>query len=241
MNPQTLTEAERLFDNIKKGIRKIKETNIEIVICSPFSWLPILINKSPKSIKLGGQDLFWEKQGAYTGEISGLMLKSLGCQYVIVGHSERREYFNETDDMVNKKLLAALGARLRPILCVGEKEGEEMSLVVKRQLIEGLKNVNRAKVEDLIIAYEPVWAIGTGNPCRPNDAMKAALFIRKVLSDTYNRKVADKIPVIYGGSTNSKNAKDYIVEANMDGLLPGGASLDAGEFIRIIKEAKDNA
>ncbi len=237
MNPQTLAEAEGLFDTIEKGTKSIKD--IEIVICPPFVYLkelnPSFRSLAPK-LKLGGQDLFWEKEGAYTGEISGSMLKSLGCKYVIIGHSERRKYFGETNEMVNKKLLAALKARLKPVLCVGEKEEEEMSLVVKSQLIEGLESINRAQMRDLTIAYEPVWAIGTGNPCQPDDAMKAELFIRQTLSKLYNRKLAEGISILYGGSVNSKIAADYIKEAKMNGLLAGGASLDGAEFVKIIKQ-----
>ncbi len=166
------------------------------------------------------------------------MLKGMGCNYVIVGHSERRKYFDETNEMVNKKLLAALKARLKQILCVGEKEEEEMSFVIKSQLIEGLENINRAQMRDIAIAYEPVWAIGTGNPCQPDDAMKAGLFIRQTLSKLYNRKLAEEIPIIYGGSVNSKIAADYIKEAKMNGLLVGGASLDGAEFVKIIKQIK---
>lgn len=240
MNPYTLRDAKQLLNNIKKGLTKIKFKNIEVIICAPFIWLSDLSNSPSKKIKLGAQNLFWEKQGAYTGEISGLMLRNLKCQYVLIGHSERRTHLNETNKMINKKIMTALSVFLKPILCVGEKRGEDMSQVIRGQLIEGLKGVSRAKAENLIIAYEPVWAIGTGNPCKPEDAMKASLFIRKILSDIYNRKIADKIPIIYGGSTNSKNAKNYITEAEMDGLLPGGASLDASEFIRMIKEVNKN-
>ena len=241
MNPSDLREAKQLLNNIKKDLTKTRFKDVEVVICAPFVWLSDLSKNLSKKIKLGAQNLFWERQGAYTGEISGLMLKNLGCQYVLIGHSERRVYLNENDSMINKKIIAALSVSLKPILCVGEKEGEDMSQVIKRQLIEGLKNISGSRVENLVIAYEPVWAIGTGNPCHPDDAMKAALFIRKILSDIYNRKIADKIPIIYGGSTNSKNAKSYIAEAEMDGLLPGGASLNVSEFIEMIKEINKNA
>lgn len=240
MNPITSAEAERLFDTVEKGIKRIKSAswrneNIEVVICPPFVYLDTRHKIQDTRYKLGAQDLFWEQQGAYTGEISPTMLKNLGCSYVIIGHSERRKYFNETNEMVNKKLLSAFKVRLKPIFCVGEQEGEEMSLVVKNQLVEGLKDIKRTQMRNLIIAYEPVWAIGTGNPCQPNDAMKAILFIKKTLSELYNRELAEEIPILYGGSLNSKNAKDYIKEAKMNGLLVGGASLDGREFIKIIK------
>lgn len=241
-NPTTQKEAERLFGAVEKGVKSIK--GIEIVICPPYPYISNLLPCRPagksqiSNLKLGGQDLFWEKEGAYTGEVSGAMLKGLGCKYVIIGHSERRKYFGETNEMVNKKLLAALKARLKPVLCVGEKEEEEMSLIVKSQLIEGLESINRAQMRDLTIAYEPVWAIGTGNPCQPDDAMKAELFIRQTLSKLYSRKLAEEISILYGGSVNSKIAANYIKEAKMNGLLVGGASLDGAEFVKIVKQVK---
>ena len=239
-NPTTQVEAERLFDTVEKGIKRIKDLkNIEVVICPPYPYISYMGN--PKSEirnpKLGAQNCYWEQSGAYTGEISPTMLKNLGCSYVIIGHSERRKYFNETNKTVNKKLLSAFKVRLKPIFCVGEQEKEGMSLVVKNQLIEGLSGIKRTQMRNLIIVYEPVWAIGTGNPCQPNDAMKAILFIKKTLSELYNRELAEEIPILYGGSVNSKNAKDYIKEAKMNGLLVGEASLDGREFIKIIKNA----
>ncbi len=243
-NPTTQAQAEQLFDTVEKGIKRIKSAswrnkNIEVVICPPFVWLPLIsasvCAKGFGGLVFGSQDCFWEQSGTYTGEISPTMLKNLGCSYVIIGHSERRKYFNETNETVNKKLLSAFKVRLKPIFCVGEQEGEEMSLVVKNQLIEGLSGIKRTQMRNLIIAYEPVWAIGTENPCQPNEAMKAILFIKKTLSELYNRELAEEIPILYGGSLNSKNAKDYIKEAKMNGLLVGGTSLDGGEFIKIIK------
>ena len=145
MNPSSLAEAERLFDVVKKGIKNMGDIkNVDIIICPPFVYLESLIKNLESGIKLGAQDCHWEQEGAYTGEVSPKMLKSLGCNYVIIGHSERRKYFDETNEMVNKKLLAALKARLKPILCVGEKEEEEMGSVIKSQLIEGLENINKA-------------------------------------------------------------------------------------------------
>ncbi len=235
-NPVTQIEAERLFDTAKKGVINVK--NVEIVICPPFLYIPSLITQS-SPLTFGAQDCFYEQSGAYTGGVSPVMLKEICFEYVIIGHSERRYYFCETDEMINKKLLAVLKARLKPIFCVGEKEGEEINLVVKEQIEKGLKDINKAKIENLVIAYEPVWAVGTGNPCNPDAAMRATLFIRQTLSRIYNRKVAEGIPVLYGGSVNSKIAVDYIKEAKMNGLLVGGASLDAGEFIKIVKQISE--
>jgi len=233
-NPMTQKQAERIFGTVKKGIRNIK--NMEVVICPPFLYLSGLkIENSKLKIQLGAQDCFWENNGPYTGEISPEMLRNLRVAYVIIGHSERRNYFGETNEMINKKLLAAFRAGLKPVLCVGEKEGEDMLLVVKEQIEEGLKGINKAQAEELVIAYEPIWAIGTGSPCSSDDAMRATLFIRQTITKIYNRKIAEEVPILYGGSVNSKIAADYIKEAKMNGLLIGGSSLAGEEFIKIVK------
>jgi triosephosphate isomerase len=177
------------------------------------------------------------------------MLKDLGCRYVIIGHSERRKYFQETDEMINKKLKIALKNRLRPILCVGEevrdtfdsqgKPLNEMSLVVGEQLKKDLIDIAAPRAREIVIAYEPVWAIGTGNPCSPDDAMRAALFIRKTLTKLYNRSIAEKVKVLYGGSVTSRNVVDYIEGVRMDGLLVGGASLNGSEFVKIVERVQN--
>lgn len=217
-NPTTLAEAKRLFNSIKKGVKNAKE--VEVVICPPFLYLSI-INNQLSFIKLGGQDCFWEDppagRGAFTGEISPLMLKNLGCQYVIIGHSERRRYFGETDKMINKKLKAVLKNGLKPILCI-----EKISQIKKT-----LKDLSKKEREKLILAYEPIWAIGTGKACGIPKAKKINHSIRKILGK--------KISLLYGGSVNSQNAKDFIVMAKFQGLLVGGASLNPKEFIKIVK------
>jgi triosephosphate isomerase len=238
MNPQTLAEAKRLFDSIKRGLKNIK--NVEVVICPPFVWLPYLINLIPYTLnlKFGAQNCFWEGKGTFTGEISPLMLKNLGCQYVILGHSERERYLGETDKMTNKKIKAAISAELNPILCIGEieKKRGEIPQVLKHQLEKTLINLSPDQLINLIIAYEPVWAIGTGKPCYPQDAGKRISIIRKIISNLYNLSFSQKIKIIYGGSVNSKIAQDYVKKANFQGLLVGGASLKAQEFIEIAKK-----
>ena len=235
-NPTTLKKARRLFNLVKRGAEKIKR--VETVICPPFVFLPDR-KKQMAAIKLGGQNCFWEKGGSYTGEISPEMLRDLGCKYVIIGHSERRRYFNETDEIVNKKLRAALKAKLSPIFCIGETKTErekgKTESVLKRQIVSGLKKIPAAKASKIAVAYEPIWAIGTGNPCDIEEAQKMGLLIRKIISNIYSRAVSAKIRILYGGSVNSKNGAGYIKEAGMQGLLVGGASLNAKEFIRIIK------
>jgi triosephosphate isomerase len=204
MNPQTLAEARALLRSVK-NIKKAK-----VVICPPFVFLSVL--------RAGGaQDVFWENSGAYTGEISPLMLKNMGAEYVIVGHSERRKYFKETDETVNKKIKAVLGAKLRPILCIDKIA----------QIKPALKGVPKKQLKRLVVAYEPLFAIGTGRPCSWEKARRMKLSIRKILGS--------KTPVLYGGSVNAQNAKGYLQEAGFQGLLVGGASLKAKEFIDIIK------
>ncbi len=237
MNPTTLKEAQLLFAGIKKGIRKIKDVcskgsrrdffQVGVVICPPFVYLSE-IGKEKLEIKLGAQDCFWEEKGAYTGQISPTMLKNLGCEYVILGHSEKRK-LGERDEVINKKLKAVHKTKLKPILCIGETEKEKKEgktfRVLKIQLKKAINHLTSQSLTRLIVAYEPVWAIGTGNPCLPQEAKNVLIFLRKILK---------KNRILYGGSVNSQNAKDYI-KTGFDGLLVGGASLDAKEFSKIIK------
>jgi len=226
MNPQSLVEAKQLFNSVKRGIKNIK--NVEIVICPPFIYLSN-IQYLKSNIKLGAQDCFWSERGAFTGEISPSMLKNFNCKYVIIGHSERRK-LGETDEMINKKIKAVITAKLKPILCIGETEKERRKgktlQVLKNQIKKDLNHLISQSLNHLIIAYEPLWAIGTGNPCEPKEAKKVYLFLRKILK---------KIPILYGGSVNSENAASYIQEAKFQGLLVGGASLNAQEFIKVVK------
>jgi triosephosphate isomerase len=208
MNPRTLTEAKKLFNSVKKRIKDNKE--VEAVICAPFVFLPALKVK-------GAQDCFWEEKGAYTGEISPKMLKNLGTEYVIIGHSERRKYQKETDGMLNKKIKAAIAEGLKPILCI-----DKIS-----QIGKDLKGVSPKEFKNLVIAYEPLFAVGSGRPCPPEKAERMRVLIQK--------RLKRKIRIIYGGSVNSQNAQIYIEKAGFQGLLPGGASLKAKEFIKIVK------
>jgi len=234
LNPTTAKDAKALFEAEAGGMRKFK--NIETVICPPACFLPLF--SGVKNVKPGAQDLFWELQGAFTGQVSGKMLKDLGCEYVIVGHSERRKFAGEDDELINLKIKAAIKSGIKPILCVGEQMGEEMARVVEKQLRDCLKDISKTQLSEIIITYEPVWAIssgvvGEGNPCLPDDAFGANLFIKKVLTALYNRFLAEKAVIIYGGSVDAKNAAKYIKEAKMQGLLVGGASLEAEEFVKI--------
>lgn len=226
MNPDTYEEAEKLFNSVKKT---------GAVICPPFIYLRSLAPYAG----LGAQDCFWENKGAYTGEVSVAMLKDLGCHYVIIGHSERRQYFQETNEMVNKKLKAVLAAGLNSIVCIGEteqeREQEKTEQVLHQEIVAGLNGIPVSKISKIIIAYEPIWAIGTGNPCDVEEAQKMGLLIRKIIAKISNLSVSKKIRILYGGSVNSKNSQGYLTEAGFQGLLVGGASLDPKEFLKITK------
>ncbi len=225
MNPLTLKKAEALFRGINRGFKKA-----EVVICPP----SVFLFSAKTNFSLGAQDCFWEKEGAFNGEISPYQLKSIGCKYVILGHSERRKYFNETNEIIGKKIKKGLEAGLKPILCIGEtmEEKNHVGDVLKKQIKQSLKGVSRKNAEKISIAYEPIWAIGSGSSCPVERAKSITLLIRKILSGLYNTK---KIRILYGGSVNSKNASLYVEKAGLDGLLIGGASLKPKEFLKIIK------
>jgi len=252
-NPITLREAENLFDSIRKGIKNVK--NSEVVICPPFVYLANL-QLTTYNLKLGAQDCFWEGKGAFTGEISPAMLKNLGVDYVIIGHSERRKYQRETDEMINKKLKAALKAGLKVILCI-DNISQIPSFLRKRGgrrgrsplcLKKDLSGLIKKELANLIIAYEPIFAIGTGKPCRVEKANKMRMSItelpfmeakvkKRTKSSSPKKEVLNKkIPILYGGSVNSQNAGDYIKEGGFQGLLIGSTSLNAKEFIKIVKD-----
>ena len=234
-NPITAKEAEGLFSSIKKGVKDIK--GAEVVICPPFVYLSIL-----EGLVFGAQNCFWQDKGAYTGEVSGAMLKNLGCDHVIIGHSERRRYFQETDEMINKKLKTVLSSNLNAIFCVGEtqeeREGDKTEQILHQQIVSGLSGVPISKISNLIMAYEPVWAIGTGNACDVEEAQKMGLVIRKIISKIYNLNISKKIRILYGGSVNSKNSQTYLNEGRFEGLLVGGASLDPKEFIDLVRKVR---
>lgn len=228
-----LDESISYVKKLNKLIKGIK--NREVVICSPFTLLYPLKNALENTnIKLGAQDAFYADSGAFTGEISPLMLKGIGCEYVIIGHSERRQYFNETNETVNKKLKAVLDNNLKPIMCIGEKHSERQADstfdVIEDQLLVGLRDIPKEKLKNLIIAYEPVWAIGTGINAVPSQAEEVHSFIRKVLEENYGVN----IKILYGGSVTQENSKDLLNEKDVDGLLVGGASLDVEKFAKII-------
>jgi len=235
LNPTSSKKAIQLFNSIKEGINvKISE----VVICPPFVYLPCF--NSSKKISLGAQNCYWEEKGAFTGEISATMLKNLGCKYVILGHSERRRILKENSMWVNKKLRVVLSLGLVPILCFGETEEEKKSgntqKVIRLQLKKGLKKIPKNKLKNILFAYEPIWAIGSGRPCRPIEANVVQMLVKKIISGIYGKSAAKDVNVLYGGSVNSKNALPYLKEAKLAGLLIGGASLKPKEFLKIVKK-----
>ena len=212
----------------------------EIAICPPFVCLPAVVEAlAGQSIGVGGQNLHWEKEGAYTGEVSAAMLVAVGCTHVIIGHSERRQYFGETDDTVNRKLKAALAAGLTPIVCVGEvlqeRESGKTEDVLCRQCLRGLSSISGEEARRLVIAYEPVWAIGTGKTATPQIAAEAHAVIRAEAAKFLGKSAAENMRILYGGSVKPENAKALMSEPEIDGALVGGASLDPKSFAAIVK------
>lgn len=240
MNPSTLAEAKDLFNAVKREAKRIE--GVDVIIAPPAIWLGQLkINEKDDTI-LAAQNMSWEEKGALTGEISPLMIKDAGAKYVILGHSERRIYFGENNEMINAKILSAFKNNLGVIYCVGEtareKRDEKTQETIEAEIKEGLKDISQGQVEvnKIIIAYEPVWAIGSGEVPTFDEALSANLLIKKTLAGLYNRNIAEKTPILYGGSVDSRNAKDFIAKGGMDGLLVGGASLKASEFGSIMRQ-----
>jgi triosephosphate isomerase len=213
---------------------------VKVVVCPPFTVLDgVLAACDGSQIKVGAQDMHWEDQGAYTGEISPAMLADLGCEYVIIGHSERRQYFGETDQTVNKKVKAALTKGLIPIMCVGESLEEREKGVTKeligKQLAQGLAGLNGEEISGLIVAYEPIWAIGTGKTATAEQAEEVCAFIREQLAGRFSQEVAEGMIIQYGGSVKPENIGELMAKPNIDGALVGGASLEPDSFAKIVK------
>jgi len=239
MNPPSLDDAETIFDEMENDVYQMRSDKVEAVICMPYVFLSDF--DANGKIKLGAQNLFWESRGAYTGEISGEMLAKVGVKYVIIGHSERRQYLGETDEMVNLKMQACLAAGLRPILCVGEtleeKKRGDTGEVIINQLERALQSIpDNVLCGKLLIAYEPIWAIGSGTTPSTDDIMSVGLLIKKIVSKLYGREIVESTPILYGGSVSSQNCFDLVDKTGLRGLLVGGASLEAREFVGIVRE-----
>jgi triosephosphate isomerase len=237
---KTIPEALELVKALKKASSEL--TDVTLIVIPPLTALSEAsqeIEGSP--LELGAQNLFWEKKGAFTGEVSAEMLKDTGCQYVVVGHSERRQYFGDTNETVNKKIKAALAQNLVPIMCIGEsieeREAEKTIQKIESQINAGLEAISKEEMSQIVIAYEPIWAIGTGLTATPSQAEEVHSFIREKLREKYGNDTASYAIILYGGSVKPANAYSLMKEKNINGALVGGASLEADPFIEIAKEA----
>ncbi len=231
-----------LAQQIASETSDIAGQDIDVAVIPPFVYIPAVVRAlSSSRIAVGAQDIFYEQEGAFTGEISCKMLKDAGCNYVLCGHSERRHVIGESDEIVNKKTSAALLGGLLPILCVGElieqRQNEKTTDVITEQLEKGLSGFSEAKVSAVTFAYEPVWAIGTGLTARPEQAQQVHKLIRDFLADKYGRELAEGARILYGGSVKPDNAKELMAQEDVDGTLVGGASLKSDAFTQIIKAA----
>ncbi len=237
---KNIKEAIELVTLLKRQVGDIQ--SVEIVICPPATALSsvseILVDSD---IKLGAQDVYWEERGAFTGEISPTMVKDAGAVFVIVGHSERRQFFHETDEVVNKKAKAVLRSGLTPIVCIGEslaeREADQTFKVIETQLKGSFTNFSAQEIRGAVIAYEPVWAIGTGKVATPHEAQEVHAFIRNGLARSFGRDAAEGMRILYGGSVKPDNIANLMQESDIDGALVGGASLDAASFSEIVKSA----
>jgi len=243
MNPGTLSEAKELFGRVAEGVEDVK--NVEIVICPPFVYISSLgasaFAKASAGLRFGSQDCFWEEKGAYTGEVSPKMLKDLGCEHVILGHSERRRNLGETDEMINKKMKAALSAELKPILCLSSgKRGGDAKEEMGIQLRGAMAGIEKSDTKNIVFTYEPIWAISTtigSVVATPENTAEGKIFIKEVIYELFGKDTAESARIIYGGSVDSKNISGFLKDAKMDGALVGAASLKPEEFVSAVKNA----
>lgn len=244
MNLLSVSERNIYLKGMERVLAGKKFPDTEIVLCPPFVHLENFGKWKNKKVMRGAQDMFFENKGSFTGEISPVMLKNFGCNYVIVGHSERRRYFGENGEFINHKIIAALNHGIRPILCVGEtkeeKENDQTMRVIASQLKEALMDVSRMKVGQVVIAYEPIWSVGTDVVPSSNEIMSAKLLIRKILVELFGKKYADQVAVLYGGSVNAKTVKQVCIDSEVDGALIGRESLQPREFVKITEIINNN-
>ena len=241
MNTDSNSSVE-LAEAIASACLETAGQSVNVAVCPPFVYLQAVVSAfSTSSIAVGAQDIFYEQNGAFTGEISAAMLKDIGCTYVLCGHSERRHILGEADELINKKVAAAISGGLLPIFCVGElleeRRADRTAEVVTRQIKGGLTGLSAEKVSAVTVAYEPVWAIGTGLTASPQDAQDVHALIRGLLGEMYNAQLAGEVRILYGGSVKPANAAELMAEQDIDGSLVGGASLNANDFLAIIEAA----
>ncbi|HBX66946.1 MAG: triose-phosphate isomerase [Balneola sp.] len=238
-------DAAELLEGLKAKKAEVNE-NVDVLVCPPFVSIGMAVNYlHDTDIQVGAQNLHFEENGAFTGEISGSMIAESGCNYVIIGHSERRQYFGETDTTVNKRTHKALEHKLAPIVCVGEsldqRKSDKHYELVKNQVTAALFNISEEDLLDVVIAYEPIWAIGTGETASPEQAQEMHEHIRKIIAELYSQDAADQVNILYGGSMKPANAHELLSQPDVDGGLIGGASLDADSFSEIITIAEELA
>ncbi len=241
MNTDTHSAVD-LAQALVSGSTDVAGHSVNVAVYPPFVYLPTVVKAvSTSSIGVGAQDVYFEHNGAFTGEISASMLKDIGCSFVLCGHSERRHVIGETDELINKKVAAAISGGLLPTLCIGElieeRKADKTTEVVTRQLKAGLEGLSAGKVAAVTIAYEPVWAIGTGLTATPDQAQEVHALIRELLAQMYDKQLADELRIQYGGSAKPGNAAELMAQPDIDGLLVGGASLKADDFLQIIQAA----
>lgn len=232
----TIKQALEFVDSIKE---QVSGTDVEVLICAPFTMLKDLKEKTKgTNIKIGAQNMHFEESGAFTGEVSAPMLNEIGIDYVIIGHSERRQYFAETDETCNKKLIQAFKHDITPILCVGEseaeREGNKTEEIIKNQITKDLASLNDSQVKKLVIAYEPIWAIGTGKTATSQQAQDTIAFIRETVKALYSEEVSETVRIQYGGSVKPANVEEIMNMEDIDGALVGGASLKADDFVKLV-------
>lgn len=235
---KTLAQAEAFIDEVTKNIKTDDE--VEAIVCAPFVHLTSLVEKTKdSSVKIAAQNMHYEENGAFTGEVSPVMLKDIGVTHVVIGHSERREYYNEVDETVNKKAQAAFKNGLIPIVCVGEsleqREANETMTHVETQVKAAIDGLTAGQVMETIIAYEPIWAIGTGKTATSDQANEVCTHIRNVVKDAVDAEVAEKVVIQYGGSVKPDNIKELLGKSDIDGALVGGASLEADSFLQLVE------
>lgn len=235
---KTLSEANQFIEDVVGEVPN--DDNVEAIVCAPFPFLPSLVEETKGSnVKIGAQTMHYEESGAFTGEVSPLMLKDMGVTHVVIGHSERRAYFAETDEIVNKKVHAAFKHNLTPIVCVGEtleqREADQTMDHILNQVRNGLTGLRDEQVAEVIFAYEPIWAIGTGKTASSEDANEVCNHIRNVVKELTSEKVAEKVVIQYGGSVKPANVDELLATSDIDGALVGGASLEADSFLKLVE------
>lgn len=230
-----------LINEIQNKLNNEDYYHADIIVCPSFIHLMTVQSELNKKIKLGCQNLFWQNDGAFTGEISAPMIKDAGCRYAIIGHSERRIYLSESDDMINKKIIACLNNQITPIICIGEtmkqRKNNQTLKVLKKQILLAFENISFNKLKNIIFAYEPIWAIGSNQPASPQDAKRAAIYIKNTMLDKYKALKNDFVKVLYGGSVNAQNIRSFTKIEEIDGVLAGGESINSSGFARLIKNS----